>query len=80
MKTAISIPDDVFEDAERLARRSGRSRSALYSAAVREYVARYGTDDVTDALDRVVGSVGESGADATFVDAAARRVLELSEW
>lgn len=38
MKTAISIPDRLFEAAERLARRLGMSRSELYSKAVENYV------------------------------------------
>jgi metal-responsive CopG/Arc/MetJ family transcriptional regulator len=36
MKTAVSIPDDVFEGAERLARRTKKSRSQLFSDALRE--------------------------------------------
>jgi predicted transcriptional regulator len=78
MKTAVSVPDDVFEGAERLARREGRSRSEVYSAALREYVARRDPDDVVDALDRVVAEIGE-GIDP-FVIAASRRTLETSEW
>ena len=45
MKTAISIPDDVFERAERLARHTKKSRSQLFSEAVREYVARHAPDE-----------------------------------
>jgi hypothetical protein len=41
MKTAISIPDDVFADAERLARRLKKSRSELYSRAIREYIGEH---------------------------------------
>jgi predicted transcriptional regulator len=78
MKTAISVPDDVFEGAERLAHREGRSRSEVYSAALREYVARHDPDDVVDALDRVVAEVGE-GIDP-FVTASSRRILESSDW
>ena len=48
MKTAVSVPDDIFEGAERLARREGRSRSEVYSAALREYVARHSPDEVTE--------------------------------
>jgi len=78
MKTAVSVPQDVFERAERLARREGRSRSDVYSAALREYVARHAPDEIVDALDRVVAEVGaESDA---FVAAAARRTLASSEW
>ena len=38
MKTAVSVPDDVFEKADRLARATGRSRSDVYSAALSEFV------------------------------------------
>lgn len=73
MKTAISIPDDVFEDAERLARRLGHSRSQLYSRALRAFVARYETDQVTSALDAIVSD--EPKGDA-FTTRAGRRALE----
>ncbi|MEK6721361.1 MAG: ribbon-helix-helix protein, CopG family [Chloroflexota bacterium] len=78
MKTAVSVPDDVFQRAERLARREGRSRSEVYSAALREYVARHSPDEVADALDRVVAELGE--ASDAFVTAANRRTLESTEW
>lgn len=78
MKTAVSIPDEVFEKVERLARHGRRSRSAIYSAALREYVARHAPDEVTDAVNRVCGQVDDQ-ADG-FVAAAARRVLERTEW
>ena len=38
VKTAISIPDAVYEEAERLARQRGMSRSELFTRAVAEYV------------------------------------------
>jgi metal-responsive CopG/Arc/MetJ family transcriptional regulator len=78
MKTAVSIPDEVFEKVERLARRAGRSRSEVFSAALAEYVARHTPDEVTDAMDRVIAAVG-SHQDA-FVTAAGRHVLENTEW
>jgi len=78
MKTAVSVPDDVFERAERLARRERRTRSDVYSAALREYVARHSPDEIADALDRVIVEVGE-GTDS-FVAAASRRTLESTEW
>jgi metal-responsive CopG/Arc/MetJ family transcriptional regulator len=78
MKTAISVPDDVFEGAEQLARREGRSRSDVYSAALREYVARHSPDEVTDALDRLVTELGDPVD--PFVSAVGRRRLEATEW
>ena len=78
MKTAISIPDDVFADAERLARELKQSRSQLYSRAVREYVARHSADSVTAALDAVCEEVGAD--DTGFATHAARRSFERTEW
>ena len=77
MKTAISIPDEVFAEAEKLARRLKKSRSELYSHALREYVARHGPEYVTETLDRICG---ESPPEKDFVRAAARRTLRRSPW
>ncbi|HEV3199666.1 MAG TPA: ribbon-helix-helix protein, CopG family [Bryobacteraceae bacterium] len=78
MKTAISIPDDVFAGAERLARRTKKSRSQLFSDAVREYVARHAPEEVTEAMDRVCAELGSPKDE--FASAAALRILERSEW
>jgi metal-responsive CopG/Arc/MetJ family transcriptional regulator len=78
MKTAISIPDDVFEGAERLARRTKKSRSQLFSDAVREYLSRHAADEITEAMDRVCAELKHTNDE--FVSAAGRRVLEQSEW
>jgi len=78
MKTAVSIPDDVFQKVERIARRARRSRSEVFSAALAEYVARHAPDEITDAMDRVCADVG-SQPDG-FTGAAARRLLESTEW
>ena len=77
MKTAVSIPDEVFEKVERLARRARKSRSEVFSAALREYVARHAPDEVTASLDQVCDRV--AGSDS-FVRDAARRILENVEW
>ena len=78
MKTAVSIPDDVFEGAERLARRTKKSRSQLFSDALREYVARHAPENVTDAMDRVCAELGYATDES--VSSAARLALERSEW
>ena len=79
MKTAVSVPDDPFAQVDRLAHRAGRSRSEVYSAALREYVARHAPDDVTAGLNAVLEQIGQPGADA-FSVAAARRTLGSAEW
>ena len=78
MKTAVSIPDDVFAKVERLAKRAERSRSEIYSAALREYVARHVADEVTEAMNRACEAVGAEPDD--FVATASQRVLARTEW
>lgn len=78
MKTAISIPDMVYQEAERLARRTKKSRSRLYGDALKEYLARHAPDEVTEAMNRACAEVGEM--EDPFVSSATRRILERSEW
>ena len=78
MKTAISVPNKVFREAEAHARRTKKSRSQLYSEALSEYLARHSPDPVTEAMNRVMDELGE--AVDPFLSEAARRVLERSEW
>ncbi|MCI0485615.1 MAG: ribbon-helix-helix domain-containing protein [Blastocatellia bacterium] len=78
MKTAVSIPDDVFEQAERLARRMKKSRSELFSQAVVEYLARHAPDHVTETMNQVCAEI-DTEPDP-FVSVASQRALERSEW
>jgi predicted transcriptional regulator len=78
MKTAVSIPEDVFKGAERLARKTKRSRSRLFSDALKEYLARHAPDSVTETMNKACAELG--AAKDAFVSSAARRVLERSEW
>jgi metal-responsive CopG/Arc/MetJ family transcriptional regulator len=78
MKAAISLPDAVVAKVDRLARRTRRSRSEVFSAAVQEYVARHAPDEVTDAMNRACADVGDS--QNPFVAAVGRRVLSNSKW
>jgi metal-responsive CopG/Arc/MetJ family transcriptional regulator len=80
MKTAISLPDDLFEAVEKMVRRSRRHRSEVYVEALREYVARHSPDEVTEAMNAVVDRLEESPEEQGFTDAAARRTLANSEW
>ena len=79
MKTAISIPDDLFRAAERHAKRAQKSRSQLYVDALSEYLARHAPDEVTQAMDSVMERLDEPQPDPMLV-AAARRVFERTEW
>ena len=78
MKMAISLPDDVFEQAEQLARYLKKSRSELYREAVAEYLARHDPDAITAAMDRLADEL-DTRPD-NFASAAARQVLKHTEW
>ena len=53
MKTAISIPDEIYHSADQLAKRLGMSRSELYSKAVSNYINAHKNEAVTKALDQI---------------------------
>jgi len=76
MKTAVSLADDLFKQADRLARRQRKSRSRLYSDAITEYVARHDPDWITQKLNEVAESV-DTSLDP-FVAASAYEVLKRS--
>jgi predicted transcriptional regulator len=80
MKTAVSVPDDVFRRADNLARKTGRSRSEIYSTALAEYLARHAPEEVTATLDRVLADLGEEAAPDDFVQASAIETLKNVEW
>ena len=80
MKTAISIPDDIFESAERAAKALGLSRSELYATAVREFVERYRTDNVTERLDRVYAQDDSSSSLDTRLRALQAYSLDSEDW
>jgi metal-responsive CopG/Arc/MetJ family transcriptional regulator len=78
MKTAISLPDEVFERAELAAKRLKVSRSELYSRALSEYLARHTDSEVTAAINAAISEAGQPD-DRVISANGTRRVLE-SEW
>lgn len=78
MKTAISVPDKIYAEAERLSRRLKKSRSQLYAEAVTEYLARHDPDAITEAMNRVCEET-DTGLDPAFTVATAK-TLKRVEW
>ena len=60
MKTAVSVPDPVFEEAEELARRLGTSRSALYTRALSAFLEAHRDEDITARMNRVCAEIDTS--------------------
>jgi hypothetical protein len=79
VKTAISIPDQVFRDAERMAKRLKLSRSELYRKALEAFMRSLRDRDIKESYDRAFAAP-ESGQDLRFRRRAAREALQDVEW
>ena len=77
VKTAISIPDEIFEQAERLAKTRGWSRSELYANAVSAFVNSERFSGVREKLDTVYGNgVDDSAVEPLLANAQARSIAK----
>jgi len=79
MKTTISIPDEVLEQAERAAKRLGLSRSEFFTRAVEAFLATPLQRSVTESYDAAFGRASDSDGDALRSEAARRALLGV-EW
>ena len=73
MKTAISIPDNIFRSADSFAKRHGISRSELYATAVAEFLSRRRSKQVTARLDSVYEEV-DSSLESELVNVQSRSI------
>lgn len=80
MKTAISLPDPLFEAAEQLARQLGKSRSQLYAEALREYLERRRDEDITRRLNEIYDAEPELAKLDPVLDALQLEVLRKEKW
>ncbi len=80
MKTAISLPDELFEAADRLAARLGRSRSELYATAVADYIEKHKFQGVTERLDAVYQARSEESEVDPVLNALQLRALPREDW
>jgi predicted transcriptional regulator len=75
MKVAISVPDDVFEAGEHLARQLGWSRSQLYADALSAYLSARGEKAVTAKLNAIYAEQS-SKTDAAFAHLQLTRLAD----
>lgn len=78
MKTAVSIPDELFHQADVLAKRLGKSRSEVYREALADYVARRDIDTVTLSLNEIADELASDAAG--IADRVATDALGRTEW
>lgn len=79
MKTAISLPDTLFESAEALAHRLGVSRSELFANAVAEFIAQHDRARVTERLNAVYADAAQDPPDLGLAAVQARS-LARDKW
>ena len=77
MKTVISLPDIIFKQAELFARKVKKSRSQLYTEAIKEYLARHTPDVITESMNKVCEGLEQQ--DTTFTQKAATELLSREE-
>lgn len=53
MKTAISIPDEIFKDIEKLSKKLRCPRSRILTEAAREYIEKMKNNDIFEAINKV---------------------------
>jgi metal-responsive CopG/Arc/MetJ family transcriptional regulator len=78
MKTAISLPDDLFRMAEAAARKLRMSRSKLYAAALSEFLERRRARNITDRLNKIYST--ESSELDPALHSAQMRSLKSEDW
>lgn len=80
MKTAIYIPDDIFNLAEMIAKYLRVSRSQLYSRAIKEYVQGYYSENITRQLNAVYGDSDDDSKIDNEIYRAQLDILEREVW
>ena len=72
MKTAISVPDSLYERVERLLASTGQSRSAFFAEAAEQRLAALERNELTAQIDMVVADA----RDAVIVEYNPRRLSD----
>ncbi len=78
MKTAVSLPDDIYERAEHAARQLGVNRSQFYARALSKYLQDIGPDPVTELLNEFAAEHAKDTAPRS--SEAARSIIDSGGW
>ncbi len=81
MKTAISVPDEIFADATKRAKDLGISRSEFFSTAARRYLDELSRESLTQQINRVLDLPDYDEEASELASAASRRRLNADgDW
>jgi metal-responsive CopG/Arc/MetJ family transcriptional regulator len=79
MKVAVSIPDDLFEEADRYAEQHGSTRSAVYARALRDLLRSRKDEEITAAINAALADIDQE-EDLPFVRRAASLMARRPDW
>ena len=80
VKTAISVPDETFEQATRKAAELGISRSEFFARAARRYLDELASRSLTQQVDEALQAAGRDGSAAAAAAAGRRRLAAGDDW
>jgi len=79
VKTAISVPDDTFDEATKRASELGISRSEFFTRAARRYLDELASRSLTEQVNEALQAAGSDGS-ADAAAAVGRKFLAEADW
>jgi Arc/MetJ family transcription regulator len=80
MKTAISVPDDTFEQATKQAAELGISRSEFFTRAARRYLDELATRSLTEQVNEALETAGSDDSAAAATSAGRKLLAAGEDW
>lgn len=80
MKTAISVPDDTYEEASRQAAQLGISRSEFFARAARRYLEELTSRSLTEQINEALRAVGDDDSNAAAAAVGRARLADPDDW
>jgi metal-responsive CopG/Arc/MetJ family transcriptional regulator len=83
MKTAISLPDETYEQATRKAAELGISRSEFFARAARRYLddlAAESAESLTEQINEALEVAGADDTEELVVAAGRRHLAQETDW
>lgn len=80
MKTAISLPEDTFEQATKQAAELGISRSEFFARAARRYLDDLASRSLTQQIDEALQTAGRDDSAAAAAVAGRSRLERQDDW
>jgi len=79
MKTAISLPEDIYEEATRQAAELGISRSEFFARAARSYLDQLASQSLTEQVNQALQNADDD-SNAAAAGAGRRFLADQDDW